>query len=188
MAKAIPHTSEELWALLDYDPETGVLTWKPRGVDTRAGRSWNTRFAGKEAGAKMTRAEGGTHHQIQVAVENRLYGAHRLIWKMMTGEEPPRVIDHKSGDPWDNRWKNLADGSGGRNQKNQRSITMDHPPGVCFDKARGLWRVYGIERGGQIYLGHYEPEDFDLACMEAMEFRAERGFSKRHWSPMQGGN
>lgn len=190
MTKSIPYTSKELWELLDYDPATGALTWKPRGVDTREGRSWDARYAGKEAGWKVTeaKARGGAPHQIRVGIENKYYGAHRLIWKMMAGEEPPRIIDHKNGDPWDNRWGNLADGDDGRNHKNRKPTSMDRPPGVRFHKARGCWEAYGSEQGEHIILGYYEPEDYDLACMEAMEYRAERGYSKRHWSPWQGGN
>lgn len=43
---------------------------------------------------------------ILVGVDNRLYLAHRLIWMMVYGEWP-NVIDHKNGDPSDNRLVNL---------------------------------------------------------------------------------
>ena len=188
MVKTIPHTSKELWGLLDYDPDTGSLTWKPRGVGTRTGRTWDARYAGKEAGTKLTQVKGGAPHQIRVLIESKRYGAHRLIWKMMTGEEPPRFIDHKNGNPWDNRWENLAAGDDGRNQRNRSPISRGRPPGVHFVKARGRWLAYGRERGRVVSLGYYRPEDYDLACMEAMEFRVGQGYSKRHWSPWQGGN
>jgi hypothetical protein len=35
------------------------------------------------------------------------YVAHRIVWKMVTGKEPPPNIDHKNGDGYDNSWANL---------------------------------------------------------------------------------
>ena len=45
-------TAEIARQLLDYDPETGELTWKPRGshwfASESAFKSWNTKYAGKK--------------------------------------------------------------------------------------------------------------------------------------------
>ena len=38
---ALPH--DELTKLLDYDPETGEFTWKPREGDEMSIKTWNGR-------------------------------------------------------------------------------------------------------------------------------------------------
>ena len=76
---------------LDYDPETGVLTW----AIGKPGRS-----KGAVAGHKNKRFS-------QVMLERKSYLSHRIIWKWMTGEDPPRQIDHIDRDCHNNRWENL---------------------------------------------------------------------------------
>src|SRR5690625_1786543 len=53
MAKADSITPEMLRELIDYDPNTGKLFWKPRPAEMfktkRAHGAWNARYAGKEA-------------------------------------------------------------------------------------------------------------------------------------------
>jgi hypothetical protein len=94
-----------LRACFDYDPENGALTWKQRPQDhfvtTRAWKIWNTRYARKPAGVPKKRGE------CQIGIAGDLYLAHRVIWKWMTGRDPPNTIDHKDRKPNDNRWEQL---------------------------------------------------------------------------------
>lgn len=92
---------ERLRELFDYDPETGHLLNRRRAGDDRFSRGFNSRYAGKPAGGK---------HQfgflcVRVG-DGRTCYAHRVIWKMMTGNEPG-WIDHINADRADNRWCNL---------------------------------------------------------------------------------
>jgi hypothetical protein len=96
---------EHLRACLDYDPGTGVLTWKRRPREHFAThKGWamrNAKFADKVA---------GTVHRLgyrYVSIDDREYTAHRLIWKWMTGDEPLRTIDHTDNDKDNNAWVNL---------------------------------------------------------------------------------
>lgn len=91
---------------LDYDPESGDLTW----AYGRGGVS-----KGKRAG-HLNKKQG----MWQVMLERRSYLAHRLIWKLMTGEDPPSLIDHINHDPSDNRWENLRAATSGQNNQNKR--------------------------------------------------------------------
>ena len=96
---------EYLLACFDYDPDTGALTWKrrPREHFPSEGQwtSWNTRFASKQAGGLNNKG-----YRV-IVFRGNAYKAYRLIWKWMTGEEPPDNPDHKDGNPDNNRWANL---------------------------------------------------------------------------------
>lgn len=94
--KPLP-SQEMLRKLLDYDPETGRLTWLPR----EGNPTFNTRFAGKPA----LGADHGNGYLNGALLRHRVY-AHRVIWKWVTGEEPDR-IDHLDGDRSRNVWENL---------------------------------------------------------------------------------
>ena len=81
-------THDDVRRALDYDPETGVLTWR-----TRADRdhSWNMRFSGEVAGNTTSKG----YRLLQMSAGPFL--AHRLIWLWMTGEMPNGQIDHING-------------------------------------------------------------------------------------------
>ena len=99
---------EYLREALDYNPETGVLTWKVRPLrhfkDKRATASINTRLAGKPAFTAVQSAG-----YLCGNIEKRQYLAHRVIWAWYHGEWPPEdmVIDHVNMDKTDNRIINL---------------------------------------------------------------------------------
>lgn len=98
-------TAGRLRELLDYDPDTGVFTWKI----SRRGRV----KAGDVAGA--LRHDG----YIQIGIDGRLHQAHRLAWLYVTGESPPSEIDHISCVRTDNRIANLRLATRSENQQNQ---------------------------------------------------------------------
>lgn len=100
-------TVDRLKQLLSYDPETGVFMRL-----TTVGH----RLAGSIAGA--VRPTG----YIQIAVDNRIYLAHRLAWFYVHGRFPEGVIDHINHDRADNRLRNLRDVSVSDNRKNLSHI------------------------------------------------------------------
>lgn len=91
-AKPLPSV-EKIKELLDYDPETGYLTWK----ETRRFRKKGARAGHVGKDGYRTLSCGG----------RRYYKAHRLIWKLMTGEDPKGTIDHDNKNKDDNRFENL---------------------------------------------------------------------------------
>lgn len=79
-----------------YDPFDGSLKW---------------RISGEQFGKEY--ADG----YISGYFDGQTYGAHRLIFKMMTGRDP-EIVDHANGCRSDNRWKNLSDATPLRNARN----------------------------------------------------------------------
>jgi len=90
-------------ARLSYDPNSGDLRWNSSGRSDRIGEI---------AGSKKGRYS-------QIGIEGHYYYSHRIIWLMMTGEWPTKVIDHINGDPRDNRWCNLRLATKADNMRNR---------------------------------------------------------------------
>ena len=106
-------TAEMVRRALDYDPATGLLSWRHRDdVLPRV----NKRLAGKPAGCGD-----GQYGYLSVRLHDRLYQAHRLIWLHVTGNWPADVIDHIDGNPINNAWSNLRPATRAQNSRNRRS-------------------------------------------------------------------
>lgn len=90
-----------------YDRATGSLVWRFRPASHFPGdefqEAWNTKNAGLEAGwVKIFKQE----KYIAVSIGGVTYRADRVIWKMVTGDDPARIC-HKNGSFTDNSWTNL---------------------------------------------------------------------------------
>ncbi|MBT2300419.1 HNH endonuclease [Variovorax paradoxus] len=141
-------TAEEVRARLDYDPETGVFTWK--------GPIWkHSHLVGQPAGTKTK------HGYIQIGGFGRKHRllAHRLAFIWMNGEWPKGVIDHRDGDGCNNRWGNLREGDTALNAQNrQRAVagSVSGLLGVSWHQTTGKW-VAAIKHAGTSYtIGKYD--------------------------------
>ncbi len=96
-------TQELVRRWLDYDAETGVLTWKARDQSEfpseRAWKTWTARYSGKPAGAVISRPG---FSSVQILGTN----APKIIWLWLYGFAP-KLVTHKNGDSLDNRLANL---------------------------------------------------------------------------------
>jgi len=119
-------TPERLRQLLDYDPETGKLTWKARDSSqfTRSyglcgprhqAAVWSAKNAGREAFTYTNE-----HGYRKGKVDRQVYAAHRVAWAIYYGEWPKQIIDHINGEKSDNRITNLRDVSNSVNMRNTR--------------------------------------------------------------------
>jgi hypothetical protein len=128
MPKELPPI-ETLRQLLDYDPANGILTWKPRprdmfaNNDLRICNTWNTRYAGKEALGSVD-ANGYKVGNLVSAPAK----AHRIIWKLVHGDDPNGQIDHVNGVRHDNRIANLRLSDQCENQRNA-GLRIDNKSG-----------------------------------------------------------
>jgi hypothetical protein len=99
-------SAEYLNECFEYDKVTGDLTWKSRPVrhfHSRASfKSWDIQNPGK----KIKPVPGCM--RLKVTLDTRYFQAHRIIWRMVTGDDPGELfIDHKNRNPFDNSWDNL---------------------------------------------------------------------------------
>lgn len=143
--KNIP--AERVRELLDYDPDTGLLTWRPR---VNAVKGWNKKCAGKVAGRI---AQG----YVRINIGKHKHLGHRLAWAWMTGKWPEHEVDHRNLVRHDNRWKNLRQATHRQNNCNtylQSNNTSGHK-GVTWDKQRLKWRAQIKRHGKMKNLGRF---------------------------------
>lgn len=138
-----------------YTPDIGVLIWKERPehhFNTYQGfLSFNSRFPDTVAGALSGRG------YIHVKVKDGRYRAHRLIWKMVTGEEPLDEIDHIDNDIANNRWNNLRQATHQENACNAPLSKRNSSgyKGCSFNEKYGLYQVDIQVNKVKHYLGRY---------------------------------
>jgi hypothetical protein len=143
-------TFERANELLRYDPESGKLFWR---VDRRRVK------AGDEAGSIAASKSGGTlpYCRLEVGIDGTVYRAHRVIWLLVTGSLPSECIDHKDGDPLNNRWENLRTATQCQNMRNmtRNSRNTSGAKGVSWSKPAGKWRARIRINGVETHLGVY---------------------------------
>lgn len=143
-----------------YDPDTGALFWRHRPdhhfQDLENAKQWNARLSGTPALATQTRKPNGEPRALrgEFLFRSRRFrvGAHRVIFKMQTGEEPD-MVDHRNGDPFDNRWRNLRAATAVTNRRNNRGRAGGLPKCVVLDKRR--FRAVGSLGHEKVRLGSY---------------------------------
>ena len=150
-----------LHSILRHDEKAGKLFWKPRpsemfkvyGALSPEHRSkiFNTRFDGKEAFTN-TDKRGYKHGEIFGVT----YQAHRIIWKMVTGEDPD-MIDHRNGVTSDNVFSNFRECTNAENARNSkmRQNTSSEYRGVCWAKRDKRWVAQIQTDNGRKRLGNF---------------------------------
>lgn len=107
--KQLP-SQEYLRSILDYDPTSGIFTWKWRADMPR---NWNMRRAGKPAGSLSKRG------YVNIMIDDVGYRAHRLAWMFVHGSVPFE-IDHEDGHGDHNWLSNLREADHFQNMQNKR--------------------------------------------------------------------
>jgi hypothetical protein len=144
-------------SVLDYDSETGHLTWKVR-TSCRV-------KVGSIAGTRMKLG------YLSVGVGGRSVYAHRLIWLMLHGRWPHPTIDHRNGDRLDNRLCNLREATYTQQNGNLPSNKKHGLKGAVFHKQMGRWVAQCQRR----HLGCFDTE---LEAHEAYMAAAELAFGE----------
>ena len=151
-------TPEYLRECLDYDPETGVFTWKERPREHfKAEKGWkltNTQRAGKLAGSftshgywRITFTRGG-----KSVIHIR---AHRVAWAIMYGVWPEGDIDHINGLITDNRLCNLREATRSENARNMKlhQRNTSGVKGVSWHNSTRKWAAGLMHNGKHLHFG-----------------------------------
>jgi hypothetical protein len=136
---------------LEYDPDTGVFTWKPRTIGSTADKIWNTRFAGEVAGTINNKG------YRQIWIDGKSYMTARLAWLYVHDEWPNNQIDHINRVRDDDRLVNLRDVAPTENCNN-RSNNNGLPEGVYWHIGAVKYRAQippSVPVFGGTYLGQY---------------------------------
>ena len=172
-------TQEIVREFLDYDPETGKLTWIARErqwfKSDRDYKIWNTRYADKEA---FTNNRNG---YFSGAIFGKMYDSHRVIWFWLFGKWPDE-IDHINHDRGDNRKCNLREVSLRENRKNQSKNKKNTSGylGVSWYKPLSKWSAKIQVNRRMIHLGYFESLEAAVTARKMAEKKYE--FHENHGS------
>jgi hypothetical protein len=155
-------TADFVRSILDYDSESGLLTWKYR---ENIPANWNTKYAGEEAGYINNQG-----YQF-IGINGSRYLAHRLAWLIVTGEWPKDKIDHEDGDPSNNKFSNLREATQQENNRNRKtnSNNTSGVKGVYWNKPCQKWQVQIKIDGTSTHLGYFDSFDEAVAVRKLAE-------------------
>lgn len=127
-------TAGRLRKVLSYDPETGVFTRNSTG-----------------------KVVGCLRHKgyVDIMVDYRSYGAHRLAVLYMTGYWPERQVNHRNLIRSDNRWENIRPATRQQNLYNQGPRGKSDIKGVRQRK-NGSWEARITSNYETKYLGVFK--------------------------------
>lgn len=136
-----------------YDQATGDFTWiKPIAYNIKPGA-----IAGKT----------DAHGYRVLKLDSKHYLAHRIAWLFMTGEEPPRYIDHKNTNRSDNRWANLRAATNSQNVANGK-VRVTNRLGikgvVRVRSKKPQWHAHICKDGKNVCLGKFSSPEFAQAA------------------------
>lgn len=145
-------SQEHLQARFAYSPVTGQL-FHLQG-----------RFKGQPAGCRAING------YLYVGGDSLL--AHRVIWKLVTGEDPNHLqVDHLDGDRTNNAWHNLRLATNTDNgfNRGRQSNNKSGFKGVSLH-VQGRWVARIRSRGVDKHIGLFDtPEEAHAAYVEAAE-------------------
>lgn len=160
---------------LDYDPETGGLTWKQRQASWFPNKGihkmWNTKWAGKPA----LSCTGLNGYKIGSILDKRYY-AHRIAWLIHYGEFPQDEIDHINRNRTDNRIENLRVVTSGKNSTNTGMYKNNTSgvKGVYWNSQKKRWHAQINVDGKPRSLGLFS--DLDSAARVRKDAEVLHGY------------
>lgn len=150
-------TLDRLKEVLEYDPATGIFTWKSSNLVAGFVHS------------------GG---YLETSINETKYYLHRLAWFYMTGEWPPNQIDHINGVKDDNRWCNLRLATRNQNGYNAKikSNSSNVSKNVYYEKRRNKYRVSVRANGKRNFVGYFKTEDEAINASDAFMMKHHKEY------------
>jgi hypothetical protein len=134
-------TPTRLRALLHYDRDTGEFRWRKRVSPSIQ--------PGDIAGGLDKKG------YRMITIKGRQYPAHQLAWLCKRGHWCSLVIDHRDGNPSNNRWSNLRLATRSQNNAN-RPLQRNNACGLKgVSQERGRWRARIDKNGRRRHLGTF---------------------------------
>jgi hypothetical protein len=99
------------------------------------------------------------------------YKKHRIIWVLMTGEEPPDLIDHIDGNQKNNAWSNLRAATKSQNMMNRGVQTNNRlgAKGIYWWEKRKKYVVQIKKNRAKVFQGYFDTiEDAKVAHAAAV--------------------
>lgn len=159
-----------------YNKDTGILIWKdrPRGHfnTDRGHKTFLSQKYGKETGCVSTTSCGMSY--IKVAINKKLYLAHRIIWIMVNGDIPDGFeIDHIDHDGTNNSINNLRLVCSSDNKKNRTKVKTNKSGcmGVYFNRRINKWVAEIVSKGDHIGLGSYSDKNDAIEARRKAEIK-----------------
>lgn len=141
-------TIDYVQSTLNYDPETGSLTWKIKGNNQYV-------YPGKSVGWITDKG------YLRCELNRQSYYVHDVIWFLVTGKWPKEQIDHDNGVKNDNRWDNLREATNSQNQANSKPFKKNKLglKGVYKETYGNGFRAQIKVNGEQMYLGYFKTKE-----------------------------
>lgn len=152
---------DHLKTRIAYDPETGAVTWLPRG-----NAQWDGKYAGKAAGRVAWNG------YVLVCIEYMNYRVHHLAWAFSHGVWPTGDIDHIDGNRSRNPLSNLREASRSQNLANsfRKDKNTSGFKGVSWRRRSKPWVAHIKQKGKSRYLGSFDdPAEAHAAYCAAAE-------------------
>jgi hypothetical protein len=148
--------------VLDYDPETGVLSWRLR-LSPRC-------KIGQPAGVVK-------QGYRKISIDGKNYTASHLAWFHFYGVAPEGIVDHKDLDRDNNRIDNLREATHSQNSQNQGRNSQNSTgfKGVAVNNqkyTRAKYRSSIRINKKRIFLGlfHTPEEAYEAYCQAAAKY------------------
>lgn len=159
-------TQEDVRFLFNYDPDTGIITWK--NTECKSVR------IGDVVGAKHK------YGYLLVYAYGKNYPAHRIIWLYVHGNFPEKEIDHINHIRDDNRICNLRSVTSSENSRNQTisSRNTTGVTGVSFNKSKNKYQSQIRYRKKDIWLGTFD--NIEEAKQSRKQAEIKYGYHQNH--------
>lgn len=157
-------TPEDLRAIFDYDPSTGVVS---RKLPVQRGRVG--------ALAPKPRREG-----LRVRVRGTTYPLHRVVWAIHHGRWPDARLVFRNGNKTDTRIDNLVPASMSQTlcAAKLRSDNTSGAKGVSWHTKHRLWQATIGHDGRRIAIGWFREKEAAIAAVALKRTELHGAFAR----------